>query len=153
VTAAEVLSERAKHSCDGSLWLAHLDGDGNVVLVEMLQEKVEPAPDELFLRHIVDQIGRLALPGVAVAVTRKDGKVQRVDRRLRRELSRRLAETTTALVAVFVVGESASRAITSAGPQPVDGRQRRHPPRPGGADRPGPHRQQQDAEANRRPDR
>ena len=135
------------------MWLAHLDGDDRVVLVAPVRERLEPAVDELFLRHVVDQIGRLALPGVSVAVTRQDGKVQRVDRRLRRELSTRLAETTTALVAMFVVSESASRAITSAGPQPVDGRHRRHPPRSRRADRPGPHRQQQDAEADRRPDR
>ena len=136
MTVTEVLSERAARSADGSVWLAHLDADGNVVLVGMVQERIEPALDELFLRHVVDQIGRLALPGVAVAVTRKDGKVQRVDRRLRRELNARLAETTTALVALLVVGESASRAVTSAGPQPIDGRHRRHPPRPRCADRP-----------------
>jgi hypothetical protein len=153
VNVPEALADRAAADLAGSVWLAHLDCDEQVVLVVKVQEPIRPALDELFLRHVVDVIRRLALPGVVVAVTRPDGKVQRVDRRFRRELCSRLAETETELVALFVVGESASRAVTTARPKPVDGRQRHHPAGPRRTERPSAHGQQQNAQADRGTDR
>ena len=117
----EVLARPAATSDDGSLWVAHLRDDDVVALVVKVQELMTGSLDELFLRHVVDVIGRLGLPGVLVAVARRDGRVRRVDRRFRHELERRLADTPTRFRGLFVVGPSASRAVTTTRSKPVDG--------------------------------
>ena len=132
----EPLARRAASAADGTVWLAHVAGGDRVCLVGKVDEPITPAVDELYLRHLVDLICRFGLPGVVVAVTRRDGRVQRVDRRLGQELATRLASTPTHLRAVFVVGESARRAVLTTGPQAVDRGHPRHPPGPRGAERP-----------------
>lgn len=148
VELPDALGRRATSSHDGAVWLAHLHDNDDVALVSKVHEPIGGAPDELFLRHVVDMAGRLGLPGVLVAVARADGRVRRVDRRFGQELATRLAGTPTRFRGLYVVGRSASRPVTSAGPKPVNGRHPRHPERPRSTDRPRAQREQQHCQAD-----
>jgi DNA repair protein RadC len=92
--------------CGGLLGL-FLDAAGRVALTTVVSEGTDDV-DELFLRHLVAMVADVGLAAVVFAVARASGKPSRVDRRLWRELSSRLASLPTELLDVVVVGESSS---------------------------------------------
>jgi hypothetical protein len=94
----------AARSIDGSLVAVFVDAAGNVVLPVDISEGMRNV-DELFLRHLLMLASDVGVPGVIYVIRRASGRPARVDRLLWRELSRRLAGSTTALVDVIVVGD------------------------------------------------
>jgi hypothetical protein len=114
------LTARAAAGPEGALWVAHIDRRGDVVMVLAIDEGTR-CVDELFLRHLVDVVDRVGLPAAMLAVSRADGRPQRVDRRLRRDLDQRLRDSATELLGMWAVGESEARLISAAGAKPVDG--------------------------------
>jgi hypothetical protein len=105
---------------DGMVWLAHLDADGTPRLFSRLPDPVADL-DELYLLDLLSTLDVVGLPRVTVAIWRGDGQPAAVDRRLARDLSRRLAEEgRTTLDAVLVVGTASYRPVRpgrGSGPQ------------------------------------
>jgi DNA repair protein RadC len=89
---------------EGALRAVFLDRRRSVFLTIGFDEGTRHV-DELFLRHVVAIVTDLRVSAVAFVVLRPGGRPARVDRRLWQELSERLADTTTALVDVIVVGD------------------------------------------------
>jgi len=74
---------------DGMVWLAHLDADGRPRLFSRVADPVTDL-DELYLLDVLSTLQAIGLPGVTVAIWRASGQPAAVDRRLARDLSRRL---------------------------------------------------------------
>jgi hypothetical protein len=90
---------------DGSLTAVFTDVAGRVVLRVEIGEGTTNV-DELFLRHLVMLTADVGVPGVRFVICRPDGRPTRIDKLLWRELQVRLADSTTQLLDVVVVGES-----------------------------------------------
>lgn len=88
---------------DGALIALFVGASGDIVLRVEISEGTSNV-DELFLRHLVMLTADVGVPEVAFVIGRGDGVPRKVDRRLWRELSRRLTGSTTALLDVAVVG-------------------------------------------------
>lgn len=89
---------------DGSLHAVFL-GERNTVLLTVGFDEGTRCVDELFLRHLVAVVTDLGVAAVVFAIMRASGQPARIDRLLWRELSARLAEATTRLADLIVVGE------------------------------------------------
>lgn len=89
---------------DGALRAVFLDRRRTVLWAIGFDEGTRHV-DELFLKHLVAIVTDLRLAVVVFAVLRATGRPTRIDRLLWRELSLRLADTTTHLLDVVVVGE------------------------------------------------
>lgn len=92
---------------DGGLLGVFFDAAECVVLTAAVSEGTDDV-DELFLRHLVAMVSDVGVAAVAFAVVRAAGKPSRIDKRLWRELSARLATLPTELLDVVVVGETSS---------------------------------------------
>jgi hypothetical protein len=88
---------------DGGLRAVFLDEHGIIRLTVGFDEGTG-CVDELFLRHLVAVVSELAVAAVVFAVVRSAGRPARVDKLLWRELSTRLADSTTRLGDVIVLG-------------------------------------------------
>jgi hypothetical protein len=107
---------------DGMVWLAHLDVEGVPRLFTRLPDPVA-ALDELYLLDVLSTLEVVGLPRVTVAIWRAGGRPVAVDRRLARDLGRRLVDDgRTALDAVLVVDPSDFRPVR---PGRAPGTQRR----------------------------
>jgi hypothetical protein len=95
---------------DGMVWLAHLDHAGEPCLFTRLHDPVAHL-DELYVRDLLSTLEGVAMPGVAVAIWRDDGRALAVDRRFARNVSDRLAEGSCALAAVLLVDREGHRAV------------------------------------------
>lgn len=96
---------------DGMVWLAHLDGEGAPRLFTRLPDPVADL-DELYLLDVLSTLDVVGLPRLTVAIWRDNSQPAAVDRRLARDLTRRLAgEGATALDAVLVVDASGYRQV------------------------------------------
>jgi hypothetical protein len=89
----------------GALLAVFLDVRRTVLLTIGFDEGTHHV-DELFLRHLVAVVTDIRFAGVAFVVIRPAGRPTRVDKRLWLELSVRLADTTTSLLDLVVVGEN-----------------------------------------------
>jgi DNA repair protein RadC len=87
---------------EGSLRIAFLDRRGQLLATTRITEGTG-CVDELFLRHLVDEVVRMAAPGALVVVRRALGRPTRVDRLIWRELSRRVTGPA-AVIDLLVVG-------------------------------------------------
>lgn len=90
---------------DGALSAVFLDRRRAVVLTVGFDEGTG-CVDELYLRHLAAIVTDTQVAEVVFAVVRTDGRPTRVDRLLWRELRPRLADASTALCDLIVVGES-----------------------------------------------
>jgi hypothetical protein len=96
---------------DGMVWLAHLGADGKPRLFSRVSDPVVDL-DELYLLDLLSTLGAIGLPGVVVAIWRGDGQPAAVDRRLARDLGRRLGpDGPTILDAVLVVSPAGYRLV------------------------------------------
>jgi DNA repair protein RadC len=114
----EICAAALEHHNDGAagaLLAVFLDERRTVLLTIGFDEGTQHV-DELFLRHLVDIVTDIRVAAVAFVVVRANGRPTRVDKRLWHELSARLADTTTRLLDVIVVGEttrwSATQSLT-----------------------------------------
>lgn len=89
---------------EGSLTAVFSDARGREVLRVGFSEGTAHV-DELFLRHVVMLTADVGVATVTFEVRRAAGRPTKVDRRLWQELVRRLADSTTALGDLVVVGE------------------------------------------------
>lgn len=96
---------RCRDWSDGGLLSIFLNRERRILLTIEIGEGTRHV-DELFLRHLVAVVTDIGVADVVLAVTRAAGRPTRVDKLLWRELSARLAGTTTGLLDVMVVGES-----------------------------------------------
>jgi DNA repair protein RadC len=103
---------------DGGLVGVFLDARHRIVLCVDIDEGTGDV-DELFLRHLVSLVSDIGVAAVVFAVARPSGRPARVDRLLWRELSDRLAGTTTRLLDVLVVGDSTQWSIAAGRPTPA----------------------------------
>jgi len=100
---------------DGMVWLAHLDADWRPRLFSRVADPVTDL-DELYLLDVLSTLHAIGLPGVTVAIWRASGLPAAVDRRLARDLARRLGgggggDDGTVLDAVLVVGRGGHRVV------------------------------------------
>jgi hypothetical protein len=116
--ADEICAAALEHHNDGAagaLLAVFLDERRTVLLTIGFDEGTQHV-DELFLRHLVDIVTDIRVAAVAFVVVRANGRPTRVDKRLWHELGARLADTTTRLLDVIVVGEttrwSATQSLT-----------------------------------------
>lgn len=99
----EILTMSA--GAEGSLTVVFVGDDDRVVLRVDIGEGTATV-DELFLRHLVMLTADVGVPEVVFVVRRADARPRRVDRKLWRELSTRLAGGTTSLQDLVVLGET-----------------------------------------------
>jgi hypothetical protein len=92
------------HGPDGSLTVVFVDDAESVILRVDIGEGTAYV-DELFLRHLVMLTADVGVPGAAFVIRRSDAQPRRTDRRLWHELSTRLAESSTELLDLVVVGD------------------------------------------------
>lgn len=92
------------HGPDGSLTVVFVDDAERVILRVDIGEGTSHI-DELFLRHLVMLTADVGVPGAAFVVRRHDVRPKRSDRRLWRELSARMAESSTRLIDLVLVSD------------------------------------------------
>jgi hypothetical protein len=90
---------------EGALLAVFLDIRGSVLLTVGFEEGTTHV-DELFLRHLVAMVADIGVSSVVFAVRRISGRPARVDKLLWRELNARLADATTTLLDLVVIGEA-----------------------------------------------
>ncbi|HEX3823410.1 MAG TPA: JAB domain-containing protein [Mycobacteriales bacterium] len=98
---------RSRAWSEGGLAGVFLNRHREILLIVEIGEGTRHV-DELFLRHLVDVVTDVGVADVVFAVMRTSGRPSRIDKLLWRELSERLAGTTTRLHDVIVVGENRS---------------------------------------------
>jgi DNA repair protein RadC len=103
---------------DGGLVGVFLDATHHIVLCVGIDEGTGDV-DELFLRHLVSLVSDIGVAAAVFAVARPSGRALRVDRLLWRELSDRLAGTTTRLLDVLVVGDRTQWSVAGGRPIPA----------------------------------
>lgn len=91
---------------EGALRVAFLDAHDRLLATTRIEEGTRHV-DELFLRHLSDEVGRMGAPRVLVIVTRESGRPTRVDRLIFRELTSRLSGSVTSVADLVVVGSAA----------------------------------------------
>jgi DNA repair protein RadC len=100
----EAVLERHGGRVEGTFHAVFLDSRHAILLTIDFDEGTDHV-DELFLRHVVAIVNDIRVAAVAFAVRRGAGRPTRVDKLLWRELTARLADSTTAVLDVVVVGE------------------------------------------------
>lgn len=103
IAAAEVRRRIRPHETDGGLWLVFFGPTGAPVLTLTVDEGVRHV-DVLFRRHLVDLVRHVDAHALVLAVSRPDGRPQRVERRLWQHLLDRLREDWPHRIDLLVVG-------------------------------------------------
>lgn len=102
---AETVARQLPDVADAGLWLALLDADGRLALLQEVAEGVRHV-DVLFVRDLAATLTALALPTVVLVVGRADGRPRRSDRQLQRDLTRRLLGGSVQAVELHVVASA-----------------------------------------------